>query len=71
VDNLKIEANIRAFIHGNVKNEGLLPTERYASFDYCFNYFQYFKEEDLIEELAEPENIQTSCLQLCFYLASL
>jgi hypothetical protein len=70
VDKLIIEANIRAFIEGNVKNKGLLPTERYASFDYCFNYFQHFRENGLIDGLAKPETIQISCLQLCFYLAS-
>jgi hypothetical protein len=43
------------------------PCERYASFDYCFNYFQGFKNKT---ELAEPENIQNSCLHLGFYLAS-
>jgi hypothetical protein len=41
------------------------PQERYASFDYCFNYFQSYKDK---KELIA--NIQTSCLQLGFYLAS-
>ena len=43
------------------------PHERYASFDYCFNYFQGFKNK---EEIAHDANIQNSCLQLGFYLAS-
>ena len=41
--------------------------ERYASFDYCFNYFQGFKNK---ADIANPVNIQNSCLQLGFYLAS-
>jgi hypothetical protein len=46
------------------------PTSRYASFDYCFNYFQEYRERDCIAALAEPANLQASCLQLGFYLAS-
>jgi len=46
------------------------PLERYASFDYCFNYFQSFREAGALSELAGPEHLQTSCLQLGFYLAS-
>lgn len=41
--------------------------ERYASFDYCFNYFQGFNNK---ADIASPSNIQNSCLQLGFYLAS-
>jgi hypothetical protein len=44
--------------------------ERYASFDYCFNYFQSCREQDRIESICSPECIQQSCLQLGFYLAS-
>ncbi len=43
------------------------PCDRYASFDYCFNYFQGFKNKS---EIASPKNIQNSCLHLGFYLAS-
>lgn len=46
------------------------PNERYASFDYCFNYFQSFRESGDIAALASPSNIQLSALQLGFYLAS-
>jgi hypothetical protein len=70
MDQLDIETNIRKFIQGNGQNNGLQPAERYASFDYCFNYFQSFREEGLIDQLANPKHIQISCLQLCFYLAS-
>jgi hypothetical protein len=46
------------------------PGGRYASFDYCFNYFQAFREQDRVEEIAARGNMQVSCLQLGFYLAS-
>lgn len=70
MDQLDIETDIHKFIQGNGQNNGLQPVERYASFDYCFNYFQSFREEGLIDRLPNPEHIQISCLQLCFYLAS-
>ena len=40
---------------------------RYASFDYCYNYFNSFPGKS---SLASPENIEKSCLHLGFYLAS-
>lgn len=40
---------------------------RYASFDYCFNYFQSFENKNTI---ASREHIEMSCLHLGFYLAS-
>jgi hypothetical protein len=46
------------------------PTERAASFDYCFNYFQGFRAHDDIDALASPLNIEVSCLHLGYYLAS-
>jgi hypothetical protein len=70
MDQQRIEENIQSFIEGNGQNKGLLPTERYASFDYCFNHFQLFRETGTIDQLADPTQIQLSCLQLCFYLAS-
>ncbi len=44
------------------------PEARYASFDYCFNYFQSFRDEP--RRLVARDQMQTSCLQLGFYLAS-
>jgi hypothetical protein len=67
---IDIEGNIQKFLQGTGRNDGLQPTERYASFDYCFNYFQSFRERRIIEQIYSPENIQNSCLHLCFYLAS-
>jgi hypothetical protein len=46
------------------------PTDRYTSFDYCYNYFQDFKSNNKLLEIAVPGNLQVSCLHLGFYLAS-
>jgi hypothetical protein len=59
-----IEANIQAYL-GDRK-----PNARYASFDYCFNYFQSHRERGDIAGIAATPNMQLSCLQLGFYLAS-
>lgn len=52
---------------GDSKDDGRKPYARYASFDYCFNYFQGFKSKKAI---ANKDNIQNSCLHIAFYLAS-
>jgi hypothetical protein len=67
---MNITENIKQFLEGKGKNKGRNPDARYASFDYCFNYFQSFKEKDCPQKLADCDNIQISCLQLGFYLAS-
>jgi hypothetical protein len=36
----------------------------------AFNYFQSFREQGRVEEIAAPENMQLSCVHLGFYLAS-
>lgn len=59
-----IEANVRTYL------EDRRPTDRYASFDYCFNYFQARREEGRIADLADGVELQVACLQLGFYLAS-
>jgi len=65
-----IERNIKEFLEGRGKNKGRHSDERYASFDYCFNYFQSFRENGNISKLADNKNIQSSCMHLAFYLAS-
>jgi hypothetical protein len=50
--------------------QGRRDTARYASFDYCFNYFQSFQDEGRTPALTEAGQLETSCLQLGFYLAS-
>jgi hypothetical protein len=46
------------------------PNNRDSSFDYCYNYFYSFRKDNKIDEISNKKNIQTSCLQLGFYLAS-
>ena len=70
MSNINISENLASFMEGQGKNKGKQPSERYASFDYCFNYFQSFRGRNTVSELADARNIQTSCLQLGFYLAS-
>lgn len=67
---MNIDENITQFVKGNGKNGGKNPDERYASFDYCYNHFQYFRENGCIEKMTNQDNMQTSCLHIGFYLAS-
>ncbi len=62
---LDIEGNLRQYLADRDD-----PTGRYASFDYCFNYFQEQRETSGVTSLVESDQLQTSCLQLGFYLAS-
>jgi len=59
-----IEANIEKYLSKH------LPTDRYTSFDYCFNHFQSHREQGRIPALAAGSGMQLSCLHLGFYLAS-
>jgi hypothetical protein len=67
---MDLDANLRRYLDGASATSGRRPDARYASFDYCFNYFQSFRESSNLTGLASVENIQISCLQLGFYLAS-
>jgi len=67
---MNIKEAMDQFLHGGGKNRGKKPDERYASFDFCYNYFYSFYKKKRLPELANNENLQTSCLQLGFYLAS-
>ena len=67
---MDIKKSLNQFLAGNGKNKGRKPNERYASFDFCYNYFYSFYKEDKLSELANEKNLQTSCLQIGFYLAS-
>ena len=67
---MNIDANMRRYLDGRTPADGRTPNARYASFDYCFNYFQAFRSASNTGAIASPENIQLSCLQLGFYLAS-
>lgn len=72
LDSVDLERNILEFLHGSEDSgtQGRGPRDRYASFDYCFNYFQSFREADATARLATSEHLEMSCLQLGFYLAS-
>ncbi len=61
---MNIKKSLNEFINGR------RPQERDASFDYCYNYFYGFYQRKRLPELANEENLQMSCLQLGFYLAS-
>lgn len=67
---MDIEKSFKQFLEGNGKNKGRDPNERYASFDFCYNYFCPFYKGDKLSELANKDNLQMSCLQIGFYLAS-
>jgi hypothetical protein len=45
-------------------------TDRYASFDYCFNFFRRHVEDDIVSSLGARPGLQAACLNLGFYLAS-
>ena len=61
---MNIGRNLEAYLG----NRG--PNNRYASFDYCFNYFQSARQAGQLSRLVSASNIELSCLQLGFFLAS-
>ncbi|MBF0473494.1 MAG: hypothetical protein HQK91_14815 [Nitrospirae bacterium] len=65
-----IKKSLDQFLDGKDKNNGRKPDERDASFDYCYNHFYSFYKKNKLSELADEKNLQTSCLQVGFYLAS-
>lgn len=67
---MDLEANLRGYLDGGTNSDGRQPNERYASFDYCFNYFQSFRDSGNVSMIASADNVQLSCLHLGFYLAS-
>lgn len=67
---MNVKKAIKQFLEGTGKNKGRKPSERYASFDYCYHYFYSFYKNDKLHELANKQNLENSCLQIGFYLAS-
>lgn len=63
-NNMNIKKNLHEY------QQELRSDLRFASYDYCFNYFQGFKDQGKVKQLTSKDNIQLSCLQLAFYLAS-
>lgn len=59
-----IEKNVQSYLGDRS------PVERPSSLDYCFNYFQAFRAEASSHLLADPDNLELSCLHLGYYLAS-
>jgi len=51
-------------------NEDRDVFDREASYDFCYNYFRNFYEDNCIEKIYSLDNLEVSCLQLAFYLAS-
>ena len=58
--------NICTLVNQFIKHR--IANARYASFDYCFNYFRSFEGNRKL--LAAPDNLHMSCLQVGFFLAS-
>lgn len=69
-ENIDIVGSIKKFVDGGGKDKGRDPNGRYASFDYCFNHFQSFRESGHLAALAEGPHLVESCLHLGFFLAS-
>lgn len=61
---IDFESGVEGFLNGRT------PTGRDSSFDYCFNYFQDFRERRAINSLRDPDHMERSALELGFYLAS-
>ncbi len=61
---MDVESTLRAYLDARE------PSDRYASFDYCFNYFQEHREQNNLLGLVRGDSLQLSCLHLAFYLAS-
>jgi len=59
---MDVEANLRVYLGAR------RSTDRYSSFDYCFNHFQGHR--DKADDLSSAEGMELSCLHLAFYLAS-
>jgi hypothetical protein len=61
---IDIEKNVRTYLGDRS------PLERASSFDYCFNYFQAFRDRTATSEISAPQYLELSCLHLGYYLAS-
>lgn len=61
------ESKIKEVIDVFLKQWTADSSNRFASFDFCYSYFNSFDDK---REIANEKNIEKSCLQLGFYLAS-
>ena len=51
---MDVHANQKRYMDGGGKDMGRHPDGRYASFDYCFNYFQSFREQNRVADICSP-----------------
>ena len=51
---MDLEVNLRSYLDGGTNSDGREPNAGYASFDYCFNYFQPFRDSGNVCALASP-----------------
>ena len=65
MNSLEIERNIAEYLRDRK------PTARYASFDYCFNYFQFHREQERLDDLLRGEALQLACLHVCIWASIL
>jgi hypothetical protein len=59
----KIDELLAGFLNNRTRTE----THRYESFDFCYSHFLRFTDK---HEMASEENLENSCLNLAWYLAS-
>ena len=61
---INVRENVQRYLCGGGKDMGQHPDGRYASFDYCFNYFQAFREQGRIADICSnqecPANLPTA-----------
>ena len=67
---MNVSKSVGQYLNGSGNNKGRKSDERYASFDFCYNYFYQFYKSKNLADLASGHNLQISCLQVGFYLAS-
>jgi hypothetical protein len=60
-----VTADIEGSLHAFLCRRS--PATRYASFDYCFNYFQDARDAQETAGLARGDQLELSCLHLGFY----
>lgn len=66
----EVSSLIARYLAGEGQSNRFPDTFRYASFDHCYTHFRQFAGHATTSEIADEGNIETSCLQLGFYLAS-
>lgn len=66
----QVENLLSSYLGSSAAGGRFDATDRYASFDFCYSYFRQFTGESTRGKFLESENIETTCLQLGFYLAS-